>query len=152
MRILSLFLLQTSLAKVAKEKGVLSISHRGRLSEFFPVQQPTDTDNIPDFIIMGVNKCGTTAASFFLSNHPEVQKARGEPNFFNLDSNYEKGFEWYSAQFPPAKPGVKTYEKTPGYYKSIKTQRRIKAANKNIKLVNVGRYILSGPARRPCSS
>lgn len=138
MKLLSLFLISGN-AKITSDKGALSVSHRNTGQSKLPILKPKKTDNVPDFIIMGVNKCGTTAASFFLSNHPELQKAAGEPNFFNLDENYKRGFKWYSQQFPDAQKGLKTYEKTPSYYKSVDAQKRIKSANKHIKLVNVGK-------------
>lgn len=137
MKLSNLLLISAANAKVTSEKGSLSVSHRNTVDSKLPVTKPSSTDNVPDFIIMGVNKCGTTAASFFLSNHPELQKAQGEPNFFNMDANYKKGYKWYSNQFPKSQDGLKTYEKTPSYYKSIDAQKRVKAANKNIKLVNV---------------
>lgn len=140
MKLSNLLLISSANAKVTSEKGSLSVSHRNTVESKLPVTKPSSTDNVPDFIIMGVNKCGTTAASFFLSNHPELQKAQGEPNFFNMDANYKKGYKWYSNQFPKSQNGLKTYEKTPSYYKSIDAQKRVKAANKNIKLVNVGMY------------
>ena len=34
-----------------------------------PLEKPGKDDTMPDFIINGVNKCGTTAASFFLEKH-----------------------------------------------------------------------------------
>ena len=92
---------------------------------------------------MGVNKCGTSAASFFLSNHPEVQKAKGETNFFNDDRNYEKGYSWYSQQFPEPQEGIKMYEKTPSYYKSSEAPKRVKIGNKDIKLINVGKIFIN---------
>ena len=72
--------------------------------------------NIPDFIIAGAPKCGTTALAFFLSEHPGVCISRiKEPRFFTgikgdmektiagdgprLSGNYEKGFKWYSSLF-----------------------------------------------------
>ena len=66
--------------------------------------------HIPDFIIAGAPKCGTTALAFFLSEHPNVCISRiKEPRFFTklkgdmektitgdgprLSGNYEKGFD-----------------------------------------------------------
>ena len=140
MKICNLLIIGAANATITSEKGSLSVSHRDTVLSELPVTDPSSTDNVPDFIIMGVNKCGTTAASFFLSNHPELQKAQGEPNFFNLDNNYKKGFTWYSNQFANLTTGLKAFEKTPGYYKSLDAPKRIKSANKNIKLINVGMY------------
>ena len=98
-----------------------------------------DFDQIPDFIITGVNKCGTSAAARFLFNHPDLDRALGEPNFFNIDENYNKGLEWYKSQFPKKSKNKKIiFEKTPSYYKSPIVQKRIKSMNPNIKLINIG--------------
>ena len=128
--------------KVSQTKGALSVSHRSNNRSRLPVQIPEANDVIPDFIITGVNKCGTSAAARFLYNHPDLDRASGEPNFFNLDENYNKGFAWYGAQFPNSTVGDNKllFEKTPSYYKSADVQKRIKAMNPNIKLVNIGKH------------
>ena len=99
---------------------------------------PETRDTLPDFIITGVNKCGTSAASRFLADHPNISKAHGEPNFFNIDENYAKGFAWYSSQFTNTEVETLRFEKTPSYYKSIDAQMRIQKMNPNIKMVLVG--------------
>lgn len=56
---------------------------------------------LPDFIIPGVQKCGTTSLYNYLIEHPNIISARRkEINFF--DEHYQKGTSWYRAQFPTA--------------------------------------------------
>jgi len=123
--------------KRAEKKGWLSVSHRNMFKSDLPIVKPEEGEIMPDFIINGVNKCGTTAASFFLDKHSKLQKAKMETNFFNTDDNYERGFAWYSEQFPPRQDDKMIYEKTPAYYKSHVAPERIKAAKKDIQLVTV---------------
>lgn len=124
-------------AKRASGKGRLAVSHRNMFRSELPLEKPGKADTMPDFIINGVNKCGTTAASFFLEKHSKLQKAHVETNFFNTDDNYSRGFGWYSEQFPEPQEGKLMYEKTPAYYKSHVAPERIKFAKPDIKLITV---------------
>lgn len=133
----SLFIISCVQGKATGEKGRLSVSHRNMFQSDLPVIVPTENEHMPDFIINGVNKCGTTAASFFLGKHTGLQRANLETNFFNTDDMYSKGFEWYVEQFPEPIEGKKMYEKTPAYYKSHVAPLRIKAAKEDIQLVTV---------------
>ncbi|WP_243638197.1 sulfotransferase family protein [Rubrobacter taiwanensis] len=77
---------------------------------------------LPNLIIIGAMKCGTTALHRYLGLHPEV--AMSEPkelNFFCgperpggkwLEGNWHRGLEWYAAQFRPAPVRG---EASPGY-------------------------------------
>jgi len=54
---------------------------------------------LPDFLIIGAEKCGTTSLYGALTAHPDVHKARRkEPHFF--DYHYARGETWYRAWFP----------------------------------------------------
>lgn len=54
---------------------------------------------LPDFLIIGAEKCGTTSLYDALAAHPDVHKARRkEPHFF--DYHYARGETWYRAWFP----------------------------------------------------
>ena len=131
------FLLCPSLAKRLSFDNTQT--HRDNYQETaITMFSPEIGDIVPDFIITGVNKCGTSAASRFLADHPNISKAHGEPNFFNIDENYAKGFAWYSFQFTNTEVGTLRFEKTPSYYKSIDAQMRIQKMNPNIKMVLVG--------------
>ena len=53
----------------------------------------------PDFIIIGVQKGGTSSLYSYLTHHPQIAEAsQKEVHFFDL--NFEKGVEWYRSQFP----------------------------------------------------
>jgi hypothetical protein len=54
---------------------------------------------LPDFLIIGAQKCGTTSLYTHLSQHPCVGAAfEKEVRYFN--NHYAKGVDWYKAHFP----------------------------------------------------
>lgn len=54
---------------------------------------------LPDFVIIGAQRCGTTSLYSYLAQHPFVASVyRKEVHFFDL--NYHKGLFWYRAHFP----------------------------------------------------
>jgi len=74
--------------------------------------------SLPDFVIMGAPKCGTTFLYHLLSKHPHVEPcAFKELHYFDLF--FEKGTEWYRQCFPSPllKNGRRTItgEATPAY-------------------------------------
>ena len=56
---------------------------------------------MPDFLIIGGQRCGTSSLYYYLTDHPYIAPAyTKELHFF--DANYKKGLHWYRAQFPTA--------------------------------------------------
>jgi hypothetical protein len=54
---------------------------------------------LPDFLIIGAQRCGTTSLQRYLIQHPCVAPSfRKEVHFF--DRNLQKGIAWYRAHFP----------------------------------------------------
>jgi len=55
---------------------------------------------LPNFIVIGAMKAGTTSLFQYLKLHPEISMSKiKETNFF-VDSHFSKGIEWYKNQFP----------------------------------------------------
>jgi len=55
---------------------------------------------LPNLIIVGAQKCGTTSLHNYLQVHPEIAMARiKETNFFLKDANWDRGLDWYASQF-----------------------------------------------------
>jgi hypothetical protein len=50
---------------------------------------------LPDCIIIGVKKAGAKALLDIIGVHPDVEIATEELDFFNVNSSYQKGIEWY---------------------------------------------------------
>jgi len=58
---------------------------------------------LPNLIIIGAQKCGTTSLHNYLDAHPEISMSRRkETDFFVLQSgNWDRGLDWYVSQFDP---------------------------------------------------
>jgi hypothetical protein len=56
---------------------------------------------LPDFLIVGSTKCGTTSIHGSLIAHPLVAPTKKEIHFFNM--NYGRGADWYRSYFPYAR-------------------------------------------------
>lgn len=99
---------------------------------------------LPDFIIMGEMKCGTTALYRYITEHPKVKPARRkELAFFN--AHYDKGMEWYKSQFPDCE-NCMTGEAT-GYLKFPEVAPKVYDTVPNVKLI----LILRNPVDRAYS-
>jgi sulfotransferase family protein len=67
---------------------------------------------LPDFVIMGMQGCGTTSTYAWLSEHPQIRPAaKKELHYF--DFHYDRGMTWYRSQFPFLRKGMITGEATP---------------------------------------
>jgi hypothetical protein len=57
---------------------------------------------LPNLIIIGAQKCGTSGLHYYLGLHPEVSMSTPkELNFFIAERNWPRGLEWYSRHFDP---------------------------------------------------
>jgi hypothetical protein len=55
---------------------------------------------LPNLVIIGGLKCGTTSLHHYLGLHPEVQMSRPkELNFFVAELNWDLGLDWYASRF-----------------------------------------------------
>ena len=55
---------------------------------------------LPNLIVIGGLKCGTTSLHHYLNLHPQVAMSRPkELNFFVAELNWELGPEWYASHF-----------------------------------------------------
>ncbi|KAM9838015.1 heparan sulfate glucosamine 3-O-sulfotransferase 2-like [Aulostomus maculatus] len=92
---------------------------------------------LPNAIIVGVKKGGTRAVLEFIRIHPDVRAAGTETHFF--DRNYDRGLEWYRGLMPRTLESQITMEKTPSYFVTKETPRRISAMSRETKLIVVVR-------------
>ncbi len=102
---------------------------------------------LPDFIIVGAQKCGTTALYAYLEQHPDVASAlTKEIHFF--DNNYHRGLSWYRAHFPPRMFRRRTTgEASPSYLVHPLAPSRIRATVPDVRLI----VLLRNPADRAYS-
>src|SRR6476620_8240755 len=57
---------------------------------------------LPNLIVIGAQKCGTSGLHYYLSLHPETSMSNPkELNFFIAERNFPRGREWYGAHFDP---------------------------------------------------
>ncbi|HEX2128459.1 MAG TPA: sulfotransferase [Solirubrobacterales bacterium] len=60
---------------------------------------------LPNLIVVGGLKCGTTSLHHYLSLHPEIAMSRPkELNFFVAELNWDLGPEWYASHFDREAP------------------------------------------------
>jgi hypothetical protein len=60
---------------------------------------------LPNLIIIGGLKCGTTSLHHYLNLHPEIAMSRPkELNFFVAELNWPLGRDWYAGHFDAAVP------------------------------------------------
>lgn len=63
---------------------------------------------------MGMQKCGTGALKEFLRRNPFLGYSReGECHFFDRNTNYQQGYEYYLNLQPEVDKEVMVFDKTP---------------------------------------
>lgn len=68
----------------------------------------------PCAYIIGAQKAGTSSLATLLAQHPAINLARGkEVHFFS--TNWDKGLEWYAAQFSPKSGAEILLDASPSY-------------------------------------
>lgn len=90
---------------------------------------------LPNCLIIGAKKAGTTALLFFLSKHPQVVRNEAYEELFFFTSYYEKGLEWYRNQMPYSVYGQIVIEKTPQYFTGAEVPKRVFQMNPDIRLI-----------------
>jgi len=82
---------------------------------------------LPNFLILGAQKAGTTTLHSALELHPQVYTASPkELSFFNKEENYRKGIEWYASFFKNWTTEKVAGEGTPSYLWDERVPARIK--------------------------
>jgi heparan sulfate N-deacetylase/N-sulfotransferase NDST2 len=79
-------------------------------------------DRLPNFLVIGPQKTGTTALYSFLQMHPSVESNFPNPETFEevqffSGKNYINGIDWYMENFPPRVNGSPyLFEKSATYF------------------------------------
>lgn len=71
---------------------------------------------LPNFLIIGAQKAGTTWLQHTLRQHPDVYMPSHELHFFDKAHHYKRGLSWYQEFFEEAELETAVGEKTPDYY------------------------------------
>ena len=109
---------------------------------------------LPDSLIVGPQKTGTTALHTFLSMHPSVissfpsSQTFEEVQFFS-SKNYYKGLDWYMNFFPVPLNGsrVHRFEKSATYFDGENVPLRVHALLPNARII----VLLISPVKRAYS-
>jgi hypothetical protein len=79
--------------------------------------------NLPDFLIVGAQKCGTSALRANLRAHTGITLPEEELHFFDSPRKWELGLDWYRGHFPHT--DLLQGEKTPEYLSNRRATERI---------------------------
>jgi len=111
---------------------------------------------LPDFLIIGSQKSGTTSLYHYLSQHPQIRRSlKKEIHYFDGGGNREidnflKGTDWYRSHFPirkKSKTSTITYEASPLYIFNPSAPKRIAELIPDVKLI----ALLRNPTERAIS-
>lgn len=112
---------------------------------------PTHAADLPDFLVVGAMKCGTTTLAAQLAQQPGIfMTTPKEPNFFSDDAVWARGEGWYRGLFATAPEGALKGEASTHYTKlptHPQTLERLAAVLDRPKLV----YMIRNPVERAVS-
>lgn len=104
-----------------------------------------------DFMIVGAQKCGTSALDYYLRNNPHIQMAHSkECHFFSTDSRFNNNpqYDFYHNTFFNLNSNCVIGEATPIYMYWSESMKRIYQYNSKIKLI----VMLRNPIERAFSA
>jgi hypothetical protein len=96
---------------------------------------------LPDFLIIGAQRCGTTSLYRYLEKHPQVIGAAPSKGVHYFDVHHERSLRWYRAHFPTrrrrhrAGEGAVTGEASPYYVFHPHGPDRVRAAVPKVRLI-----------------
>lgn len=77
---------------------------------------PTTRGDLPDFVVIGAQRAGTTTLFEHLRQHPDIfLPSIKELSFFIDGARWDMGPDWYQGMFAPARPGQLRGDISPGY-------------------------------------
>jgi Sulfotransferase domain len=102
---------------------------------------------LPDFIVAGVRKCGTTWLHQCLSEHPGIFMPGATKELYYFDKYWGRGAGWYARYYRDASPQSKCGDASPTYFASPTAPERIKEILPDAKLV----FMFRDPVERVVS-
>ena len=106
---------------------------------------------LPNFLIIGAARCGTTTLYNLLQTHPDVYvplNKRPEPHFFLKEAEYSQGLPYYEQRFFAGWKGQRAVgEASTSYVYGAEVPRRVAAALPDVKLI----CLLRNPIERAFS-
>ncbi|MFJ5602491.1 sulfotransferase family protein [Micromonospora parva] len=108
--------------------------------------RPGEPGPLPDFLVIGAQRCGTTSLYHHLAAHPRVRVPTGkELQYFSV--HHARGARWYRGHFPRLAPGERTFEASPYYLFHPSVPARVAAALPQARFV----VLLRDPVQRAYS-
>lgn len=108
--------------------------------------------SLPDFLVIGAARSGTTSLYHYLKSHPQVYlpaKKHPEPHFFLKNEEYKKGIDYYSNKyFKNVNHNKKAGEISTSYIYQPYVAKRIKKHLTNVKII----AMLRNPIERSFSN
>jgi len=94
---------------------------------------------LPDFLIIGAMKSGTTSLHSWLTSTSDIRRGvEKEVHYF--DHHYARGEAWYRSSFPIARPGMVSGESSPYYLLHPRVPERVASTMPDVRLVAVLRH------------
>ncbi|NDJ59674.1 MAG: sulfotransferase domain-containing protein [Chloroflexi bacterium] len=90
---------------------------------------------LPNFIIVGAMKAGTTSFASALRTHPDVYMPEREVHFFDNEACFQQGLPCYETFFTAWSGETAVGEKTPTYSYAEKVPGRIAELTPDVKLI-----------------
>ena len=113
-------------------------------SEYHHSLDTLSPPSLPEALIIGAPKSGTTSLAAWLSGHPQIYvHPRKELHFF--DTRWERGENWYRCQFPAFKPSqhpIIRLEATPNYLQLPDIPIRVSSLMPQARLIAILRHPL----------
>lgn len=102
---------------------------------------------LPDFLIIGAQRAGTTTLHQLLTSHERIRGPRIRKGLHYFDTGYGRGVSWYRTQFPFEFRRVITGEASPYYLFHPLVPERISGLLPEVKLI----VLLRDPVERAVS-
>lgn len=90
---------------------------------------------LPDFMIIGAQKSGTTSLYKYLTKHPDIKPSYVVKELNYFDDDYVRGADWYRSNFPKRRKGKLYFEGTTHYLYHPLSPQRIKETLPDIKVI-----------------
>jgi len=82
------------------DEAMLARAHQRFAADRRRAHGPRQGEALPNLIVIGGLKCGTTSLHHYLSLHPEIAMSRPkELNYFVAELNHDLGPHWYASHF-----------------------------------------------------
>jgi tetratricopeptide (TPR) repeat protein len=138
--------LANSFLQIASNNKALGLNKKFNLTNSQIIKQ-----RIPNFLIIGSGKCGTSSLYQYISQHPQVLPAiTKEIGYFDVNRRYRNGINWYLSHFPQMmeQDHFLTGEATPSYLYRYQVAERLYQVFPQMKLI----VILRNPLERAISA